>query len=216
MTADERAEAPERDLDGAELTGEQAPDEPEDSAVEDSAIEDDVVLDGELLSDDEPAPSDLARAEQQRDEYLDALLRLQAEFDNYRKRVDRLQAEQLERANHVLVERLLPVLDALDLALEHTVGAAESDDADARQALVQIAALLAQILTKEGLERIDASEVEFDPTIHDAVAHEAPESPEDGADSDTAADHHIVDTVMRAGYRLKGRVLRPAMVKVRG
>ena len=63
-----------------------------------------------------PAPADLAR---QRDEYLESLLRLQAEFDNYRKRVDRQQREIVENANAALVKKLLPVLDTADLALAH-------------------------------------------------------------------------------------------------
>lgn len=144
--------------------------------------------------------------ERERDEYLDTLRRVQAEFDNYRKRVARQQLESMERATESLLERLLPVLDALDLALAH--GAVNGDEPTAdRQALQQIASLLRDTLGKEGLERIDAADVEFDPKIHDAVAHV-----EEG-------EHHgaaVVAEVLRPGYQLKGKVVRPAMVQVRG
>jgi molecular chaperone GrpE len=138
-------------------------------------------------------------AARQRDEYLDALRRLQAEFDNYRKRVQRQQRDILENAAASLVKQLLPVLDTADLALAHGGG----------EDVKQVAGALFDILSKEGLERIDPQGQPFDPAHHDAVAHEpvegqgAPEMPE-------------VSEVLRAGYLWKGQVLRPAMVKVRG
>ena len=103
----------------------------------------------------------------QRDEYLESLLRLQAEFDNYRKRVDRQQREIVENANASLVKKLLPVLDTADLALAHGGGA------DVKQ----VAGALFDILSKEGLQRIDPEGERFDPEHHEAVAHE----PADGA-----------------------------------
>jgi molecular chaperone GrpE len=145
---------------------------------------------------DKAGSRDIAR---QRDEYLDSLLRLQAEFDNYRKRVQRQQREILENAAASLVKKLLPVLDTADLALAHGGG----------EDVKQVAGALFEILSKEGLERIDPEGLPFDPAHHDAVAHEpaeglgAPETPE-------------VSEVLRAGYLWKGQVLRPAMVKVRG
>jgi molecular chaperone GrpE len=143
-----------------------------------------------------PAPAELAR---QRDEYLESLLRLQAEFDNYRKRVDRQQREIVENAAAALVKKLLPVLDTADLALAHGGGA------DVKQ----VAGALFEILSKEGLQRIDPEGEHFDPEHHEAVAHE----PADGADG---LDQPEVSEVLRAGYIWKGRALRPAMVKVRG
>ena len=152
----------------------------------------------------------------QRDEYLEMLQRLQAEFENYRKRTIRQQTDLLRRASEGLIEQLLPVLDALDLALAHT----ENDEASSEQlraALAQIDALLRKILEKEGLKRIDESGVAFDPEIHDAVAHVPAKHAEvDDADVIEKTDHESVSEVMRAGYRLHGRVLRPAMVKVEG
>ncbi len=105
----------------------------------------------------------------ERDEYLDSLRRLQADFDNFRKRSMRQQTELLDHATEGLCVRLLPVLDALDLATAHLRGQAETNDAG--KALEQIDALLRDILAREGVEKIDAVGVPFDPTIHDAVGH---------------------------------------------
>ena len=139
----------------------------------------------------------LAVAQRERDEYKDALIRLQADFENYKKRMLKQQTEHLERAAGALVEKLLPVLDAADLALAHGAG----------EDVKQLTAALFAALEREGLERIDPAGGPFDPTLHDAVAHE----PADGDQQEQQ-----VAEVMRAGYRWKGRVLRPAMVKVRG
>lgn len=143
----------------------------------------------------------------ERDEYLDTLRRLQAEFDNYRKRMARQQADSVSRAAESLLERLLPVLDALDLAVTHSEG--EDEASQDRQALIQITSLLRDILAKEGLERIDGIDVPFDPTIHDAVVHL-------DLDDGLAGTGTVVSEVLRAGYQLKGKVVRPAMVQVHG
>lgn len=150
---------------------------------------------------------DLTSLAAERDEYLDSLRRLQADFDNYRKRALRRETEMLERAAERLLVQLLPVLDALDLAEAHR----SSDEATSDDALGQIGTLLRATVEREGLERIDDVDVAFDPTVHDAVAHEEAEGDETG---DTTGPS--VSEVMRAGYRLKGRVIRPAMVKVTG
>ena len=173
----------------------------------------------------------------ERDEYLEALQRLQADFDNFRKRSMRQQTDLLEHATEGLCVRLLPVLDALDLATAHVRSQAEPSDSD--KALEQIDSLLRDILAREGVERIDAVGVPFDPTIHDAVgvlpSQPPPAAPVEHATSrdDTvkpvkpakaakaakAAAHDdgpTVVQVMRAGYRLKSKVLRPAMVFVGG
>jgi molecular chaperone GrpE len=163
-------------------SGSVAKDSPE--AIPESAIEEIAV---------EPDP--LVEMALQRDEYRDALIRLQADFENYKKRILKQQTEHLERAAQSLVEKLLPVLDTADLALAHGGG----------EDVKQITTSLVTTLEREGLERIDPSGGPFDPTLHEAVAHE----PSDGGEQE-------VVEVMRAGYRWKGRVLRPAMVKVRG
>ncbi|PLS76658.1 MAG: nucleotide exchange factor GrpE [Actinobacteria bacterium] len=129
----------------------------------------------------------------ERDDYLDRLRRLQADFENYRKRMLKQQAEHEERATEGLVVKLLPVLDNFDLALGH--GA--EDVAPVHRSLLDV-------LEAAGLERIDPAGQPFDPNEHDAVQHE----PGDG-------EPEVIE-VHRAGYRWKGRVLRPAMVKVKG
>jgi molecular chaperone GrpE len=168
----------------------------------------------EVFADDDP----LALALNQRDEYLDALRRLQADFENYKKRVANQQAEQMARAAAALVDKLLPVLDTLDLAAQH-LGDADSSDA---KALVAAASLLQGVLGKEGLERIDPLGEQFDPNTHEAVGHvpaaDVSEGDE-GGDADREApgsDEPVVAQVMRPGYRWKGTVVRPAMVMVRG
>lgn len=139
-------------------------------------------------------------AERQRDEYLDALQRLQADFENYRKRVARSSEDAGVRAAGDIVARLLPVLDAFDLALAHFVDTSSDEVA----ALAQSRSLLLDTLAKEGLARIDDVGVAFDPQVHDAVAHVEGDG------------EQLIDQVLRAGYLWKGAVLRPAMVRVKG
>ena len=142
----------------------------------------------------------------ERDEYLLALQRTQADFENYRKRIARQQEEQAARASGDLVSKVLPVLDTLDLAEAHLNETLEvSEDGKALRAS---RAMLLDILSKEGLERVDQAGVPFDPSVHDAVARSEGE-PGDGGDP-------IVEEVLRSGYRWKGQVLRAAMVRVRG
>ncbi len=140
----------------------------------------------------------LERTTGERDDYLDALRRTQAEFENYRKRVAKNAADDAARASEILVDRLLPVLDACDGAIAH--GAAEVEP---------IFAALLGTLEKEGLGRIDPAGEAFDPNEHEAVLHEPAA---DGDDDDGT----VVSDVLRPGYRWKGRIVRPAMVKVRG
>jgi molecular chaperone GrpE len=117
--------------------------------------------------------------------------------------VARSSEESAARAAGDVVSKLLPVLDALDLAQAHFVGVANEEAA----AIDQSRALLLDTLAKQGLERIDAVGVAFDPQVHDAVAH---------VPGDEGDDEQIVEDVLRAGYRWKGAVLRPAMVRVKG
>src|SRR5665213_3479385 len=165
------------------------------------SLRDDEVVDAEVVEAD---PLEVAQAE--RDEYLDSLRRLQAEFENYKKRVLKQQTEQVARAAAGLVDKLLPVLDALDLATDH-VGDADSAEA---KALVAASGLLQGVLAKEGLERIDPSGEEFDPNAHEAVG----QVPAPADAEPTASGEPRVVQVMRAGYRWHGTVVRPAMVMV--
>ena len=138
--------------------------------------------------------ADLESTVAQRDDYLDALRRTQAEFENYRKRVAKQSSDAVERAIGALVEQLLPTLDVGDAAAAH--GSADT---------VVFTSLLGS-LEKAGLTRIDPAGEVFDPNDHEAVLHEP---------ADDGAEPRVVE-VMRAGYAWKGRVIRPAMVKVRG
>jgi molecular chaperone GrpE len=167
--------------------------------------------------------ADTAALTAERDEYLGALQRLQADFENYRKRVLRQQEEQSARAAADLIEKLLPVLDTLDLAEAHA--AKEEGEAAAKDGIAQVRTMLIGVLGREGLERVDESGVAFDPLVHDAVAHaEAldpdegePVGPEDDEQSASGGSGEVmVDEVLRSGYRWRGQVLRPAMVRVRG
>jgi molecular chaperone GrpE len=159
------------------------------------------VVDAELLDDaDGPAPSSveelivlLEQATAQRDEYLDALRRNQADFENSRRRLAKEAVDAGARATGSLVEQLLPVLDGCDGAITH--GATEVEP---------IWAALLGALEKQGLERIDPSGEAFDPNRHEAVMHEPADDGDDGT---------VVSAVMRAGYVWKGRMVRPAMVK---
>jgi molecular chaperone GrpE len=128
----------------------------------------------------------------QRDEYLATAQRTQADFENHRKQAQKRMEDQVQREVASLVERLLPVLDACEGALAH--GATEVEP---------IASALLLTLEKEGLSRIHPLGEPFDPAVADAVVHE----PGTGGE-------HVVAEVLRTGYAWRGRVLRPAMVRV--
>ncbi len=149
----------------------------------------DVVIDDVELTDVE---SEVVAAE--RDAYRETLQHLQADFENYRKRMVKQQTEMSERANETLVQKLLPVLDTIGLAQAH----------EPSGSLDQVSTALLEVLKKEGLEKMETVNQPFDPTLHEAVAHE------DGEGGP------VVTEEMRSGYKWKGRVLRPAMVKVVG
>ena len=161
------------------------------------------------VSEEEAAASqleaDLARLtqiESERDEYLDTLRRVQAEFENYRKRVIKEQTALVDRATSGLVEQLLPVLDSFELALKNLDSAGSDEIESVRKGLELVYAELLGVLEKAGLSRIEAEGKPFDPNVHEAVMQE-------GGDGEP-----VVTDVLRTGYTLKGRVLRPAMVKV--
>jgi len=181
-------------------------------------MSDDVVDNESVASSSDDATEafdDRSEAERQRDEYLDALQRLQAEFENYRKRMTRVADDAATRAAGDLVVKLLPALDAFDYAHAHFADA-ESDEA---KALAQTRGLLLGALAKEGLERIDPIGEEFDPNAHEAVG-QVPAEADSAAAAEGAVPSHagepVVAEVMRPGYRWRGAVVRPAMVTVRG
>lgn len=141
---------------------------------------------------------DVERLTRERDHHLDRWQRAQADFENSRKRLQREAQEAAAAATGRLAEELLPVLDACDAAIGHGEAAVEP-----------VFAALLQTLEKNGLERIDPLGDVFDPTRHEAVLHEPA-----GPDDDPALS--VVTEVLRVGYAWKGRVIRAAMVKVRG
>ena len=163
------------------------------------------------------APVDVEAVARERDEYLDALQRLKAEFDNYRKRVARDQQELAARAHERLVHELLPVLDDLERALAHgpRSGAGEADpsapdrlrrayadEGNIEDGIRLIHRQLDEALTKEGLVEIETTG-KFDPHTQEALLSQ-PSEQEEGA----------VIQVLQKGYLLGDRVLRPARVVI--
>lgn len=138
-------------------------------------------------------PSELELALAERDEWRDRAQRIAAEFENYRRRVATQQADDIDRATGRLAASLLPVLDACEAAfLQHPAE------------IEPLFNLMLSELKKQGLESMNLHERPFDPHLADAVQHE----PGDG--------EPVVSEVLRSGYTWNGKVLRPAMVKVRG
>ena len=150
----------------------------------------------QVPEEQEVVSDELAETQKERDEYLDALQRLKAEFDNYRKRVARDQQELVARAAERLVKELVPVLDDLERALAH--------EGDMEEGVKLIHRALADALAKEGLVEID-TEGKFDPHTQEALLSQ-PSDEEEGT----------VIQVLQKGYKLGDRVLRPARVVIAG
>ena len=130
----------------------------------------------------------------ERDEFKDIALRVQADFENYRKRAAVQLTDEVDRSTGRIVEAMLPVLDACEAAVAHGIEGVEN-----------IWSSLLGTLQKSGLEALDLQGQPFDPALAEAVLHEEG----DGGEA-------VVVEVLRTGYRWKGRVLRAAMVKVKG
>jgi molecular chaperone GrpE len=137
----------------------------------------------------------------EKEELQNRLLRLAAEFDNYRKRVDRDRRDQADAAVANAVEDLLPIIDNLERALEAPAGA---DSDSYRQGVELIYRQMLELLRRRGVVPIESVGADFDPRIHQAVTHEA------------SSDHREGEVMeeLRRGYKLGDRLLRPAMVKV--
>ena len=149
--------------------------------------------------EERPGAAELEQATRERDEYLDALQRLKAEFENYRKRVQRDQAEFVARASERLLKQLLPVLDDLERALE---AAADHEEAKLEEGVRLVHRAMSDLLRKEGLAEIE-TEGKFDPHVHEALLSQ-PSEAEEGS---------VIDVVQK-GYKLGERVVRPARVVV--
>jgi molecular chaperone GrpE len=159
-------------------------------------------VEAEVEAAEDAVAADLAKARAEAESYLDDLRRLQADFDNYRKRTLREQTARTASASQALVARLLPVLDNFELAVS---AAEQSRDFDRMlKGVEMVLGALREVLEGEGLVKIEAEGKPFDPERHEAVIAVEQEGVEPGT---------IVD-IVRAGYELGGKVLRPAMVKV--
>ena len=152
-------------------------------------------------TDAAPALADeIVELRKERDGLHDRLLRQAAEFDNYRKRVDRERRDLTQMAATDLVQELLPVIDDFERALQADAPGAESY----RQGLEIIHRALMDVLRKRGVTPVDAVGAQFDPQVHQAVAYE---------DAPDRRDGEVIEQFTR-GYRLGDKLVRPAMVKV--
>jgi molecular chaperone GrpE len=142
---------------------------------------------------------ELGKLKAERDALLDRLARAQADFENARKRASREQQEYRDYALSEMVKSLLPVLDSFDRALQH-----ETEASEFRSGIELINKQLHDVLTKQGLRPIPAKGEPFDPHLHQAI---------EMVDTTAEEDHHVLDELQR-GYKLKDRLLRPAMVRV--
>ncbi len=143
---------------------------------------------------------ELERLRQERDTLLDRLARLQAEFDNFRKRNVREQQDFRDYALAEAIKLLLPVVDSFDRALSTP----ERSSEEFHQGIELINRQFHDALAKLGVQPIEARGAAFDPNLHQAVQM---------VETDEAEDHHVLDELQR-GYTLKNRLLRPAMVRV--
>jgi molecular chaperone GrpE len=158
--------------------------------------------DAEQVAEAPDAGDESAKVTGQAAEYLEHLQRLQAEFDNYRKRVLKEQTRAVELAAEPMVAKLLEVLDEFELALIAAERKPEFEQF--LRGVEMVYAKLQEILRSEGLERIEAQGKPFDPEIHEALLQ---------GEDEGEGDPYVSD-VLRTGYTLKGRVLRPSGVKV--
>lgn len=184
--------------------GQESPLESDPAAAEgrEGGMSAEVPTTGDLAPEIAEHEDEFARVTSERDEYLDHLQRLQAEFDNYRKRVQRDGDAARLRAAEVVVESLLPVVDNLARALE---AADQHGQGQLTEGLQLVAGQLRSALAAHGLDELEvAVGTPFDPAVHEAVLTQESESEEEG----------MVVQVLERGYLLHGRLLRPAKVIV--
>ena len=175
------------------------------------AAEADMAAEAEAATDElqEQLDAALAEAEAAKKEAADAsdrLLRLQAEWENYRRRTAQERLAERERAAERLVTNLLPVLDDMERASEHATQTADGDEKVAQfvEGVMAVHNKMLDILGKENVEVIDPAGEPFDPLVHQAV----------GRVEDAEAYDESVGQVYQKGYRMGGKVIRPAMVTV--
>ena len=202
---DAEVEADEAAEEQAEVVSERADEDDEagrDEAGENEDEDEEEVQDEVTVTAEEAIAADLDKARAEAESYLDDLRRLQADFDNYRKRTLREQTARAASASQALVARLLLVLDNFELAVS---AAEQSRDFDRMlKGVEMVFGELREVMESEGLVKIEAEGKPFDPERHEAVIAVEQEDTEPGM---------VVD-IVRTGYELRGKVLRPAMVKV--
>ena len=150
---------------------------------------------------DEVEQSELEDLQADLDRFRDLALRSQADFENYRKRAAREKEEAIKYANRSLLERLVAIIDNFELGLEAAKGEGEASPVYSGMALVL--RQLNDFLAENGLQPIEAEGKKFDPNLHEAIAHQPSDFPEETVIRQT-----------RRGYRFKDRLLRPAKVVV--
>ena len=153
--------------------------------------------DGALAESDDP----IATLQADLDRFRDLALRSQADFENYRKRTTREKDDAIKYANSSLLERLLPVVDNFELGL--TAAKAEGENSPVFSGMSLVFKQLSDFLADNGLQPIEAVGQRFDPNLHEAIAHEPSDAPEETVIRQT-----------RRGYRFKDRLLRPSSVVV--
>ncbi|MDQ3069838.1 MAG: nucleotide exchange factor GrpE [Acidobacteriota bacterium] len=168
-------------------------DPPQDGGAEAAAVPSD--------TPEQAAASLEAKLTEERDTYRDQLLRARADFDNYRKRVERERAQMTVRAAEEALRDILPIIDDLERAIAADAG----HTADSfRDGVRMIHRQMLDMLKRRGVEPVDAIGQDFDPNVHEAVAYEPAEGRREG---------EIIGE-LRRGYRMGDRLLRPAMVRV--
>ncbi len=160
----------------------------------------------EALNDQDPQqqqeetqPDPLEELRRERDALQDRLLRTAADFDNYRKRMDRERRDLAEQTAGEAIKDLLPIIDNLERALQ-----AAAEDDPLRKGVELIHKQMLEMLRKRGVTPIEALGADFDPNVHEAVTHE---------ESDQHREGEVMEELQR-GYKVGERLLRPAMVKV--
>ena len=156
-----------------------------------------------ITEDTEPtAPDPQAELQAEMEKWKDLALRSAAELDNYRKRVARDMQDARGYANADLLRTLIPILDTFEMGLE--AARAESETSIVFQGLNMVRGMFQNFLREQGVEEINAQGLPFDPNLHEALSQEASADVPEGS----------VIRIMRRGYRLKERLLRPAAVVV--
>jgi molecular chaperone GrpE len=160
----------------------------------------------EALNDQDPQqhqeetqPDPLEELRRERDALQDRMLRTAADFDNYRKRMDRERRDLAEQTAGEAIKDLLPIIDNLERALQ-----AAAEDDPLRKGVELIHKQMLEMLRKRGVTPIEALGADFDPNVHEAVTHE---------ESDQHREGEVMEELQR-GYKVGERLLRPAMVKV--